>query len=278
MRDINVWAYHAEFGRLCRNAQLHPSSGMRYPRGNRQGQAGWHVAVPYSSLGGLARSFQGGIPMPRQFCGNWFRDCASIRRGEVVRLALLAHGDQGGQALLNGRNRPPITAATVRTHRRELHNIGLMTRRRGSTIILMGCLAGQGQAGTDLLVALSRIWPGRHVVGFSTVGYRHPGEMKRRGQPCELPGMRDTDAHAYLFANPRSFDRQWFNFDAMPWASERSRHAKVVIDGSVFKVPDGEAASGASTLNLSPCVQRVGDQMLATGPGQGLGRNAGPVV
>jgi len=42
--------------------------------------------------------------------------------------------------------------------------------------------------------------------------YRHPGEMKRRGETCELPGMRDTDATAYIFADPHRFDRLWSDF------------------------------------------------------------------
>ena len=99
---------------------------------------------------------------------------------------------------------------------------------------------GQGDAGTRLLVALSRVWPGRRVVGFSTVGYRHPGEMGRRGEACELPGMRDTDAPAYIFADRLRFDRQWSDFEAMPWASESSPHAKIVVDGRVTHCPTGE--------------------------------------
>ncbi len=273
MRDINVWAYHAEFGSLCRNAQLDASTGLRYPQGNTQGQASWHVAVRFGNLDELAAKFRGGIPMPRQYCGNWFSDCDPIRRGEVVRLAILAHGDQGGRVFFNGQNQPAITAGNVRSSQQALHNIGLLTREEGSTVLLMGCLAGQGEPGTRLLQALSRIWPGRRVVGFSTIGYRHPGSMKRRGEACELPGMRDTDAPAYLFANPHQLDQLWSNFDQMPWASERSPHAKVVKNGRVLRNPEGESTQGA----LSPFEQRLGTQMMATSHGHSAGRTPGPV-
>ena len=232
-RSINVWAYHSGFGNLCRNAQLDSGTGLSYPGGNRQGQAGWHVAVPFTNLLDLEQKLTSGLPMPRQFCGNWWDDCDPIRRGEIFRLAILAHGDQGGKIFINGAHMTPIRADNVRQFHSHLHNIGLYTNR-GSTILFMGCLAGQGSEGTRLLVQLSRVWPGRRVVGFSTIGYRHPGEMKRRGEPCELPGMRDTDTPAYLFANPHEYDRLWNDLHAMPWASEVSTHAKVVMNGHVL--------------------------------------------
>jgi hypothetical protein len=143
--------------------------------------------------------------------------------------------------MVDGKNASIVlTATTVRTHHDDLHNIGLSTRERGSTVLLMGCLAGQGPSGTQLLVELSRVWPGRRVVGFSTIGYRHPGEMKRRGDPCEFPGMRDTDAPAGLYANPRRFDSMWSDFTRMPWAAETSLHAKVVLNGAVLRCPPDE--------------------------------------
>ncbi len=244
MRDINVWAYHSDFGSLCPNAALDDSTGLRYPSGNRQGQADWHVAVQFGTLHELADKLTRGLPMPSQFCGNWFQDCEPVKRGEIVRLALMSHGDQGGRVMVDGRAATSVlTATTARSFHTDLHNIGLYTRERGSTILLMGCLAGQGRDGTALLVELSRVWPGRRVVGFTTIGYRHPGEMKRRGDPCELPGMRDTDAPAGLYADPRRFDSLWRDFTAMPWAAESSIHAKVVFNGAVVRCPPDEVCT-----------------------------------
>ena len=71
-----------------------------------------------------------------------------------------------------------------------------------STILIMGCLAGQGEPGTELLKLLSSVWPGRIVVGFRTIGYRHPGEMTK-GAPNELPGMKDTKVEDPLFWESR---------------------------------------------------------------------------
>ena len=39
MRVINVWAFHIDFGTLCRNAELDQRSGLSYAQGNQQGQA-----------------------------------------------------------------------------------------------------------------------------------------------------------------------------------------------------------------------------------------------
>jgi hypothetical protein len=260
MRDINVWAYHTDFGQLCRNARLDKPSGLSYPAGNDQGQADWHVAVPFDNPADLAKKLAAGLPMPKEFCGKWYNDCDPIARGEVVRLAICAHGDQGGKVAISGKRNPPfLTADNVSTYHADLNTIGLYTRESGSTIVLAGCLAGQGTEGTRLLSELSRVWPGRQVVGFTTVGYRHPGMMKRPGEPCELPGMRDTDAHDYLMANPPKWDKQWSDFAALPWASDVSIHAKVVLNGRVTRCPPDELCSEpppAKPAVPAPPVQR----------------------
>ena len=246
MRDICVWAYNSEVLPVCRNARLDTTSGLSYPDGNKQGQAGWDVAVPFKTLEDLAKNLTDGVAMPRQFCGNWFQDCDPIQRGEILRLAIMAHGDQGGKLAVSGSGEQPLTAANVKDFHSTLHTIGLYTREK-STILLTGCLAGQGEEGTRLLKALSEVWPGRWVVGFTTIGYRYGGVMKRSGETCVLPGMRDTDAPAYLFANPPKWDKLWGDFDKMPWASEKSINAKVVRNGVVERCPPGEICKNDPT-------------------------------
>jgi len=254
LRDINVWAYHFNFGTLCRNAALDDGTGLSYPAGNSKGQAGWHVSIGFESLEDLAKKFKAGVALPPQFCGNWFEDCDPIRRGEVVRLALMAHGNEGGQWLANGKEKPAITPDNVALFHDALHEIGLYTREQGATILLMGCLAGKDSRGTQLLMLLSKIWPGRLIVGFSTIGYRHPGQMKRVGEPCELPGMRDTDAWGELDARNKlkKFEELWTNFAKMPWAYEMSSHAKVIRNGSLERCPDGEVCSSPPFPSITP--------------------------
>jgi hypothetical protein len=258
LRDIYVWAYHTDFGTLCRHAGFDKGAGLSYPAGDSQGQAGWHVAISFSSLPDLATKFKGGIKMPPEFCGNRWQDCdGPIARGEVVRLALMMHGDQGGKLAINGKNRLPVlTADNVADFHDDLHNIGLFTREAGTTILLMGCLAGQGPEGTRLLKTLAKVWPGRRIVGFSTTGYRHPGAMKRPGEACELPGMRDTDATAELYANPYRFDKLWSDFAKMPWASETSIHAKVVVNDKIERCPADELCEAPPRPTPKPDVRQ----------------------
>jgi len=248
MRQINVYAYHSDFGTLCRYAVLDEGKGLSYPAGNEQGQAGWDVTIRFESPGDLARKLKAGIPMPAEYCGNKFQDCNSIQRGEIARLGLMAHGDQGGVWAANGKNASAlITPENVASYHDDLHAIGLFTNEQ-STVILVGCLSAQGEPGTKLLAALSRIWTHRTIVGFTTLGYRHPGAMKRLGEPCELPGMRDTDAPSGLYADSkykRKLDMQWSDFDKLPWASEKSLHVKIVKDGFVVRCPSDEQCGPA---------------------------------
>jgi Domain of unknown function (DUF4347) len=255
MPDANVWAYHTDFGTLCEDAELDRPASLFgsggspspvYPDGNRQGQGGWDISVSFTDLHDLALKLTAGVKV----------DDRPIQRGEIKRLAICAHGDQGGRLYIKGKkNRETsLSASNVLGYHSDLHTIGLYTRE-GSTILLMGCLAGQGTDGTALLVALSGVWPGRTVVGFSTIGYRHPGEMKRRGQPCELPGMRDTDALDALLVKRNKWDGQWNDFSALPWASEGSIHAKVVVGGVVQRCPPDELCT-APAPTKRPAMQK----------------------
>jgi hypothetical protein len=241
MRDLNMWAYQRnDFGSVCENARLDNSSGLKYPAGSKQGQAGWDVAVPYNSLDELAKKLTLGIAMPKEYCGKWLGKCDPVERGELGRLAIMAHGEQGGQFAVNGKLSDKILKAeTVEDSRNALQTIGLYTRA-DATILLVGCLAGQGKEGTALLKALSAIWAGRIVVGFSMLGYRYGGEMKRVGEGCVMPGMRDTDAPADIYATPPKWDKLWGDFDKLPWASESSINAKVVRNGIVERCPPNE--------------------------------------
>ncbi|WP_437850750.1 hypothetical protein [Sorangium sp. So ce363] len=99
----------------------------------------------------------------------------------------------------------------------------------------MGCMAGQGDDGTRLLTELSLIWPRRLVVGFTTIGYRHPMHMMPHPaqDPFQLPGMRDTNIENEVLVNPHALDRLWSDLVKMPWASEYSPHAKIARNGAL---------------------------------------------
>jgi hypothetical protein len=75
------------------------------------------------------------------------------------------------------------------------------------------------------------------VVGFTTIGYRHGGAMKIRGDNCVAPGMRDTDANCIFERKSTKVDNLWNDFEKLPWASEQSTNAKVVKDALLSDAP-----------------------------------------
>lgn len=238
MPTINIWAActGARVIPTLRDARLR-SSSLSYPSGDTTGQAGWDLGMQFTNLMDLSTKLTTGTSIHSGFCGNWFEDCGTITHGQINRFALHTHG-LPGEVYWNG-SINPVTADNVFAHHSLLHQIGLFTNS-SSIIFLMACLAGRGENGTRLLTNLSSIWPNRRIVGFSTVGYIHPGSMMPRGEHLIEPGMRDTNASALLFADPTQFDRQWSDFAAMPWASETSPHAKVVVNRRVIKWPVDE--------------------------------------
>lgn len=122
------------------------------------------------------------------------------------------------------------------TYLSDLQAIGLLTPDNPNSpavIMFMGCIACMGQAGTGLLIALSRIWSHRKVVAYATLGYAPGGEMKRRGESCTEPGMRDTTT-SFPGAADRDAGRYWRELNSWPWASESSTHAKVALDGQII--------------------------------------------
>lgn len=257
-RNINVYAFHQDFGGPNGGVALCPyldDESIEYPNGDRRGQAGWDVAIRFGSLAELADKLTKGVsldPGTKRRFGR--RYSAAIQRGEIARLAITAHGDQAGEWYANGKSQRPLTAEVNKLHtsrpvaacRASLHTIGLYTMPLKSTIILMGCLAGQGALGTALLSALSTIWPNRQVVGFDVLGYVDGGQMKLTGagNPYSYAGMKLTwfrsgfDLLARHQSNIEEIGRRW---DNLPWASEFSQeHAKIVENQKVIQCPSGE--------------------------------------
>ena len=201
---LNIWAYHRDFGRLCDSARLDSNQGLSYPSGTLQGQAGWDRAIKFS----------GPVDLDEKLSK------AGIPKGGIGRLAIMAHGMYGGKVDIFGQNydeQITLNPDTVEENGVVLRSIGRFTQDAGSSILFMGCVAGKGEKGTELLVKLSQIWPGRTVVGFTTLGFRHSGEMARKGNSaCEAPGMRDTDALAGqggMNMSQRELDDLWKDLD-----------------------------------------------------------------
>jgi hypothetical protein len=224
---------------VCADARLRGSGGgLPYPGGTTSGQGGWDMGFHFANLSDLADKLcRRPIATPAHVCGNWIRDCPPIRRGQVTRLAINAHG-LAGQLYVGSRGTIPLTADNAESSfHSDLHDIGLSTSE-SATILLMGCVAGQGPDGTRLLQALQRVWPGRTIVAFATVGYAPGGMMKRPGEPCTEPGMRDTGVFSGSLSpelEARTHGTRWGDLTSMPWASEASPGAKVIRGARIVR-------------------------------------------
>lgn len=237
----SVWASHSSVVPVCADARRSSTSSS--------GQGGWDFGIRFTGLSDLVSNLDKGMSMPASYCGNYWYDCqvpfkSEKSSGVLERLAINSHGIEG-ELQINGTSTPGITADNVSTYGADLKAIGdyLVV---GGSVFLMGCLAGRGKAGTELLVALSRIWGGCRVIGFSTIGYRSSGGMKATGDSCFAPGMRDTDETSSWSESQmdKRFKSMWYDMTKLPWASSTSPHAKIAKNGAITKWPDGEAADG----------------------------------
>ena len=231
---INVWANCIDTpGRVCEDARL-SSPSPRWPGQDRNvtstdqlyGQAGWDRGIIFRDIGDLATKIE------------------KFQLFEIKRLAIHAHGGPGAVFINGSYNQDSqLTARSVaNNHQSFLRRIGMRTpeigpRTRGTggkkaVILFVGCKAAVGESGTQLLLALSRLWQNRMVVAFGSLGYVAGGETRRRGEQCSEPGMRDTGK-----MNPGEAEDDigmWSDLKKWPWASESSPSAKVALNDRII--------------------------------------------
>ena len=98
---------------------------------------------------------------------------ASLRdeelRGKVSRLGIVAHGDTGGRVEFDS----DMTPSTLSTFRRDLNRLRWYLKPN-AMMTFYSCVAGQGELGSDLLIGLSRLLPGRTIVAFTVWGCFSP--------------------------------------------------------------------------------------------------------
>jgi hypothetical protein len=105
-------------------------------------------------------------------------------------------------------------------------------------VFLMGCLAGRGDEGTQLLTQLSLQLRPRKVVGFTTNGFQSTTNQRREGGDGEMePGVRDTDVP--LRVADEQILKRWEDLNLLPWQSETSPHSKVAQNGGIIHQGDG---------------------------------------
>jgi Hemopexin len=218
-------------------------SKLPYPQGNTRGQAGWDTGLTFGSLSSLVRQLKTEpISVPNFVCGNTFQNCGPLQPGQLSRLAINAHGDVG-EVAINGNilGRVRLNAGTLATDQVMQNDLIAIRDILDPTanVMFFGCLAGRNSPGTLLLSALSLLFFGHKVVGFTTLGYTHGGRQSRGGGFTN-PGMRDT---AHLFPSHSEeeeslrYDAIWNDLNALPWCSESSPHAKVALNGITISGP-----------------------------------------
>ncbi|MFY9792492.1 MAG: hypothetical protein WAJ99_15025 [Candidatus Sulfotelmatobacter sp.] len=203
-------------------------SGEQYVKGRS-------VTVVFDDLHELVESlesFQG-------FSADGFQ--GAIEKHGVKLLLMIVHGAPGA-LFVEGNNRPEFLAPlTFMNYADDLDRLGKFLATN-ATVRFDGCNAGSDvngplQArGSELLIALSKIWSGVRVVGFTDYGSGHETIGDRRVWAA-------TDTNVYFPApepdNSGFFRRVWSNL----WEknrSENSPNAKIAQDGAIIKTPASE--------------------------------------
>src|SRR5205085_7171855 len=118
----------------------------------RRPETGWSHTLQMTGLTGLVESM----------------DKAGLR-GVVTQLGIVAHGDQPGVVQLDR----VLMAATSSGFESEFNRLRWYLTR-DAMLTFYSCIAGQGERGSRLLIEISRLLPGRTVVGFEVFGLIGP--------------------------------------------------------------------------------------------------------
>jgi hypothetical protein len=210
-----------------------------------EGQDGWDVGiVPYSNFRQLARALgDGAFALPSRLGGG------TIQPNQVRRLAIVAHGGDGvfdvdQRTVGNYGIRPDatisLTLPRLSAYEQELELIaGALAEN--SVVYLTGCQLVQGQAGEDLLRALSARWPTSWVVGSTTFcATTIENWQDKPGTGAQYPGIRQSDSKNNPGAATAacSDPALWRDLNRLPWFSEHSRHSTVARDGNIIRRGD----------------------------------------
>jgi Domain of unknown function (DUF4347) len=134
-----------------------------------------------------------------EFSDGWPEIVERLRalkvKNSVAKLAVVAHGDKAGLVKLN----PDFTPAMVTPFRTEISQLGEFLTQNGK-LMFCACVAGQGDAGSDLLNRMSVLIPNRNVIGFEVQGQiaslgqpNRTGVLKVYNQRGNLPAHVVTD-------------------------------------------------------------------------------------
>jgi len=229
-RSVKVYAYAADL----------PAGNYFCPDLRRDS---FDAIIRFSSLRGLVETLNNGFAVRDQ----------DIRRGEISRLAIACHGYPGiawvdGEVQFTDAEdawRRGLSAYSAQRRNslyyENLRQLGLYTRAassgmEASVILFLSCFTGRGQMGTLLLAVLSRIWPGRKVVGFTTpVMPENLIESNDEENPFCVPPGQDLSTPYSSTLEAYRYGYRGFGGNPLVPADENSPYAKVAQDGCIIK-------------------------------------------
>jgi hypothetical protein len=243
LRELRVWAYGANAPlKVGEDARLREGSGVK---DETFGQFGWDWGLPFNDFADLTTKLQGATPTTT--CGRWIADCAPLRDGELLELAINCHGASGlvdvdchgtsAQMIVTpGSTYKVLDVTTLPTYAPQFRVLDRLLHPEHGGLFFMCCLTGQLAAGSQFLIEVSKLLPKRTIMALATVGFSDGAKQIRHGKSVAEPGMRDTE---FIWAAPTPaledarYSAIWNDLTALPWATRNSPHVKVAMDGKI---------------------------------------------
>jgi peptidoglycan hydrolase-like protein with peptidoglycan-binding domain len=232
------WEGLDQFAVFAANVLLAPCRDAR-PGGNppqdeydhgepgMEAQAGWDLGISFGSLEHLVEQL---VEKPVNVPNH--KGSGPIAKHQITRLGMAAHGafnrwdvknyNQNGEKELNETTLPKYEAL----FRRLAESL---TQR--AVVIFHGCnVAPMKGSPPSLLLKISKLLPGRLLVGFSTTQHVGGSAIPRgRGTGCDESGVKDTPWLLEFDAQRHTGD-----WNKWPWASEYSPNAVLARDGMII--------------------------------------------
>jgi hypothetical protein len=161
-----------------------------------------------------------------------------LEAGGIQQLVMICHGSPGVLFVNgvdeHGNSGTFLAPSTLSTYSSDLKELGKYLAA-DATVRFDGCNAGSDTyepskpRGTDLLIALSKLWPGIRVVAFTDYGIGQETDSS----PHRFVAAEDSDIH---YPEP---EPAFTPADALKgsWRSEYSPHARIARDGAITKQP-----------------------------------------
>lgn len=213
-----IWAFSKNVPlSVCADARLlGGGTNLQYPAGNEHGQAGWDAGFMFNNIGDLSEKLG---------------QAAGQVTGGISRLAINVHGSPG-QIDADSSGKGYNFTELWRKYSSPLVFINRLLNA-GAPVLIMGCQAAAGDEGASFLCEMStRVFPGRRVVGFTTIGVSM--RQYRKSEYCTEPGMRDSNYDMPSEGLPEIQRQREKEVLTLPWASETSPHAKIALDGKII--------------------------------------------